>query len=39
MEREFDFAGFNLEIIKHHCGKELIAVFDLSYLPKSGTIN
>jgi hypothetical protein len=36
MEKEFDFPGFNRQLIKSHCSKELIAAFDPAYLPKSG---
>lgn len=36
MERGFDFKGLNQQVIRRHCGKELIAAFDPTYLPKSG---
>src|SRR5215212_7052941 len=32
----FDWFGFNYAIVKQHCGKEIIAVFDPSYIKKSG---
>lgn len=35
-EKRFDFMGFNSELIKRHCSKELINAFDPSYIPKSG---
>ncbi|MBA3284926.1 MAG: transposase [Nitrosopumilus sp.] len=35
-EKLFDFVGFNTALIKKSCGKELIAAFDPSYIPKSG---
>jgi hypothetical protein len=35
-EKIFDWFGFNFELIKQHCGKEVIAVFDPSYIKKSG---
>ncbi len=35
-EKFFDFVCFNRELIKKRCGKELIAAFDPSYIPKSG---
>ena len=35
-EKPFDFVLFNAELIKKSCGKELIAAFDPSYIPKSG---
>lgn len=35
-EKLFDFASFNAALIKKSCGKELIAAFDPSYIPKSG---
>ena len=34
----FDWFGFNFELIKQHFGKEIIAVFDPSYLKKSGKL-
>jgi hypothetical protein len=34
--RVFDWFGFNYEVVKEHCGKEIIAVFDPSYIKKSG---
>ena len=37
MEQCFDFCSFNTQLIKHKCGKELIAAFDPTFLPKSGT--
>ena len=35
-EKFFDFVSFNAALIKKSCGKELIAAFDPSYIPKSG---
>lgn len=35
-EKPFDFVSFNVSVIKKSCGKELIAAFDPSYIPKSG---
>jgi Transposase DDE domain len=35
-EKLFDFVSFNSTLIKTSCGKQLIAVFDPSYIPKSG---
>src|SRR5215210_6379250 len=35
-KRFFDWFGFNCNIVKQHCGKEIIAVFDPSYIKKSG---
>ena len=35
-EKLFDFSSFNAALIKKSCGKELIAAFDPSYIPKSG---
>src|ERR1017187_8681690 len=35
-EKLFDFVSFNTALIKNNCGKELIAAFDPSYIPKSG---
>ena len=35
-EQKFDFLKFNLELSKSHLSKERVAVFDPSYLPKSG---
>jgi hypothetical protein len=32
----FDWFGFNLQILKQHGGKEIIAAFDPSFLKKSG---
>jgi truncated hemoglobin YjbI len=32
----FDWFGFNYAIVKQHCSKEIIAVFDPSYIKKSG---
>ncbi|HVB02681.1 MAG TPA: transposase [Chitinophagaceae bacterium] len=34
--RFFDWFGFNYQLIRQHCGKEIIAVFDPSYIKKSG---
>lgn len=31
----FDWFGFNFELVKQHGGKEIIAVFDPSYIKKS----
>jgi len=36
MEQPFDWAGFNVELVRSHCSKELILAYDPSYLPKSG---
>jgi hypothetical protein len=35
-EKFFDFVCFNAALIDKSCGKELIAAFDPSYIPKSG---
>src|SRR5213593_3623380 len=35
-EKVFDFVSFNAAVIKKSCGKELIAAFDPSFIPKSG---
>lgn len=35
-EKRFDFVSFNEALIKESCGKDLIAAFDPSYIPKSG---
>src|SRR5271169_2599223 len=35
-EKLFDFVWFNAGVIKTSCGKDLIAAFDPSYIPKSG---
>ena len=35
-EKLFDFVSFNAALIKKSCGKDLIAAFDPSYIPKSG---
>lgn len=35
-EEDFDFKAFNNELIKTYCGKELIWIFDPSYIAKSG---
>src|ERR1017187_5618553 len=35
-EKLFDFVSFNAILIKKSCGKQLIAAFDPSYIPKSG---
>ncbi|HEX8332697.1 MAG TPA: transposase [Segetibacter sp.] len=35
-KKVFDWFGFNFNMIKQHCGKEIIAVFDPSYIKKSG---
>ena len=35
-EKLFDFVCFNAGLIKARCGKDLIAAFDPSYIPKSG---
>ena len=32
----FDWFGFNYNMVKQHCGKEIIVVFDPSYIKKSG---
>ncbi len=32
----FDWFGFNFQLIRQHCGREIIAVFDPSYIKKSG---
>ena len=36
MEQSFDFVCFNTHLIKKQCGKELIAAFDPTFIPKSG---
>jgi hypothetical protein len=36
MEKPFDWAGFNVELVRSNCSKELILAYDPSYLPKSG---
>ena len=35
-EKLLNFVSFNAALIKKSCGKELIAAFDPSYIPKSG---
>lgn len=35
-EQLFDFVSFNAALVRQGCGKELIAAFDPSYIPKSG---
>jgi Transposase DDE domain len=35
-EKTFDFKAFNTHLIKTYCGKDLIWIFDPSYLAKSG---
>ncbi|HEX8677496.1 MAG TPA: transposase [Segetibacter sp.] len=35
-EKVFDFVSFNTAVINKSCGKDLIAAFDPSYIPKSG---
>lgn len=35
-KKTYDWFGFNLELVKQHSGEEIIAVFDPSYLKKSG---
>jgi Transposase DDE domain len=35
-EKGFDFKTFNQEIISAYCGKELMLIFDPSYIAKSG---
>lgn len=35
-KKVFDWFGFNYALVKQHCGKEIIAVFDPSYIKKSG---
>ena len=35
-KKVFDWFGFNFELVKQHSGKEVIAVFDPSYIKKSG---
>jgi hypothetical protein len=32
----FDWFEFNFQVVKQHCGEEIIAVFDPSYISKSG---
>jgi hypothetical protein len=32
----FDWFNFYYALVKQHCGKEIIAVFDPSYIKKSG---
>lgn len=34
--KEFDFKTFNKELITSYCGKELVWIFDPSYIAKSG---
>ena len=34
--REFDWFAFNETLIRENCGKEMLAVFDPSYIKKSG---
>lgn len=34
--REFDWFAFNERLIRENCGQEIIAVFDPSYIKKSG---
>jgi len=36
MEKPFDWIGFNVELIRNNCSKDLILAYDPSYLPKSG---
>jgi hypothetical protein len=36
MEQSFDWAGFNMELIRDHCSDELIMAYDPSYLSKTG---
>lgn len=35
-EKEFNFLGFNVELINQSCSRHLIIAFDPSYIPKSG---
>jgi hypothetical protein len=35
-EKDFDFKTFNTTLIKQYCGRELIWIFDPSYISKSG---
>ena len=35
-DKKFDFIGFNTDLIKSHCSRQLINAFDPSYIPKSG---
>ena len=35
-EKVFDFVSFNTAVINKSCGKDLIAAFDPSYIPKTG---
>ena len=35
-EKDFDFRAFNTELIQQHCGRELVWIFDPSYIAKSG---
>lgn len=34
--RFFDWLGFNFQLVGENCGKEILAVFDPSYIKKSG---
>lgn len=34
--KTFDWFGFNFQLVKKNCSKEIIAVFDPSYISKSG---
>src|SRR6476619_6353287 len=36
LEQPFDFVCFNTHLIEQKCGKELIAAFDPTFIPKSG---
>ncbi|MGH1337834.1 MAG: hypothetical protein ACRBFS_17065 [Aureispira sp.] len=35
-KKEFDFSGFNLELIQATMSEEKIVVFDPTFIPKSG---
>jgi hypothetical protein len=36
LEEPFDFVSFNTHLMEQKCGKELIAAFDPTFIPKSG---
>lgn len=36
LEEPFDFVCFNTHLVEQKCGKELIAAFDPTFIPKSG---
>ncbi|OMP74500.1 hypothetical protein BW716_35040 [[Flexibacter] sp. ATCC 35208] len=37
MEKDFDFPAFNTTLIQKNCSNDLIAAFDPTFIPKSGT--